>query len=910
MGADDLIELPRQGAHLENGVGSGMRYIRWFEEVRSGDVALVGGKGANLGEMIAAGLPVPPGFCVTAKAYRDFIQKTGLGGEIASRLADLNPEAPDLLEESCAHIRSLILEGPILAAISDEVVASYGELAHKMGQATAADVLVAVRSSATAEDLPNASFAGQQETYLNVLGEEELLDRVRGCWASLWTLRAVTYRARQGFEHERVYLCAVVQAMIPSEISGILFTANPVTGDRDEAVVNASWGLGEAVVSGLVNPDTVTVRKSDGRIVSTEIGSKEVTLQRGEDGGTVEVPTPDGRREVAALSDDQIAGLLSLAKDIEDHYGAPQDIEWGFAGGSLYVLQSRAITTLALMEKAPEVEDEFNRTMFVELLPHALSPIFLSALRPWLKDALDFNFRLWGFRPPEDIQAIGVFYSQPYFNMRYIEKALQPLSPALRQGLVSQVANPWARHQQGIRGELSLPFLKMMVGSLRFMLSVPKAMPRLVSGYRKEVAEVSALHLEDASDEEIVQRIHELVFGRASQLLTFDFALILLIRRTYEMLGTLLAPYFEEETDELRAKLISGVTGNATMETNKALWDLAQVARGSGEVTEVLRRTDPEKAGSTLEETPEGRGFLEALDRFLDTYGHREIRTDILYPTWGEDPTPVLGFVRAYLETDESQGPHRQEARLAKQREELATGVQVRLRRGQRERFLVGPLFRWVLRHSQSLTRERDTMHFELTRLIPPFRRLLFELGDRWTRRGLVDRPDDVFFLGLDDLEDVARSPRPMKGLVEERRTEFEANSERPWPVIIRAEEEIYTEAAHAGEGELRGVAGSPGVASGIARVIRGPEDFGLLQPGEILVAPLTNPVWTPLFAVASGVVTEVGGILSHGAIVAREYGIPAVMSVASVTSLVQDGQRLTVDGSRGVVQLSSEPAS
>ncbi|MFQ5946306.1 MAG: PEP/pyruvate-binding domain-containing protein [Anaerolineae bacterium] len=889
------------------------RYTRWFDEIRADDVNLVGGKGANLGEMIAAGLPVPPGFCVTAHAYRDFVEETGLSREISSRMAELNPETPDRLDDGCADIRRLIMEGPVPVDISEAVVTSYGELALQMGSSPDAEALVAVRSSATAEDLPTASFAGQQETFLNVVGHESLMIRVRECWASLWTPRAVTYRVKQEFDHERVYLCVAIQAMIASEISGILFTANPITGARDEAVINASWGLGEAVVSGLVNPDTVTVRKSDGHIVSTEIGSKELTLERGEKGGTVEAPTPDDRREVAALGDDQVATLVSLARDIEAHYGVPQDIEWGYADGRFYILQSRAITTLAPVEEAAEAKDEFNRTMFIELLPHALSPIFLSALRPWLKDVLDFNFRLWGFSPPENIDAIGVFYNQPYFNMRYIEAALRPLSPGLRQRLVSQVANPWARHQQGSGGEASLPFLKMMVGSLRFLFSVPKAMPRLISGYRKEIADVAALRLEDASDEELVERIRSLVFGSASRLLNFDFALILLIRRTYQLLGTLLAPFYEEETDELRAKLISGVTGNATMETNKALWDLAQVAKSSPVVTDALRRTAPEEMGPVLQETPEGRGFLEALDGFLHTYGHREIRTDVLYPTWGEDPGPVLGFVRGYLESDESQGPHRQEARLAEQRRELEESVQGRLRSNLRGRYLVAPLFRWVLRHSQALTRERDTMHFELTRLIPPFRRLLFGLGNRWTDRDLIESPEDVFFLGLDELKEMAHSPRPAQDLVESRRAELEANRARPWPDIIRGGEETYSGAvdpAEASEGELRGIAGSPGQVRGVARIVRGPEEFGLLQPGEILVAPLTNPVWTPLFAVAGGVVTEVGGILSHGAIVAREYGIPAVMSVAGVTTLVQDGQELMVDGNRGIVQLSKEANS
>jgi phosphohistidine swiveling domain-containing protein len=268
----------------------------------------------------------------------------------------------------------------------------------------------------------------------------------------------------------------------------------------------------------------------------------------------------------------------------------------------------------------------------------------------------------------------------------------------------------------------------------------------------------------------------------------------------------------------------------------------------------------------------------------------------------------VFGFLRGYLDADEAQSPHAQQARLVQQRHELTEAVQARLEQNFVGRHLVWPIFRWVLGHTQVHTRERDTMHFELTRLFPPFRRLLLELGRRWRERGLIAQPEDVFFLTFDELEEVAESPRSMHEEVRARRAEFEANKLRPCPDIIRGSQEIYAQGAgpaETSEGQLHGIAGSPGVVTSTARLIRGPEEFGKLQNGDILVAPLTNPVWTPLFAIASGVVTEVGGILSHGAIVAREYGIPAVMGVAGATKLVQEEQTMTVDGSKGIVYLA-----
>jgi len=901
------------GRVFRNGEGGGtMSYVRWFDEVRASDVGLVGGKAANLGEMVAAGLPVPPGFCLCAQAYRDFIRKAQLDDPIRDILAETSQDDPADVEVNSARIRDLFTQHEVPPDIAGQLEDAYHRLARELGKSDVSHVPVAVRSSATAEDLPTASFAGQQDTYLNVCGCDELSECVKRCWASLWTARAVTYRAQQGFDHHKVYLAVVVQCMIDSEISGILFTANPMTGSREEAVINASWGLGEAIVSGLVTPDTFTVRKDDGLIVSRQIASKDRVIEYAREGGTVERETPPEQREIPALSDDQLAELGAMGRRVENHYQTPQDIEWAYAQGRLYLLQSRPITTPLRATFAPDTAapTEYNRTMFIELFADPLTPFFGSAIQALLHRMLDYTFKTLGLQPPEGKEAVKVFYNQPYFNRDYIAQALEPLPPWIREQMVAQIVNPFTRYEEGPRGSLNLPYLRVAAQFLRFMVTFPNQLPHWVSRYRAEVAEVAALPLDTISDEEIVACIRELIFGTVSRLLNYDFLMISLCNRTYEGLGRLLEPYFEEGTQEMRIKLISGVTGNATMETNKALWDLAQKAKSSPTVSGLLRRCDEGEVRTVLEKAQEGRDFLNELERFLGEYGHREIRMDILYPTWVEDPSPVFSFVRGYLDTDEAHSPHRQQARLAKEREELMQVVKTRLARDLRGRFLVSPAFRWALKHTQIHTRERDTMHFELTRVFPPFRKMLLELGRRWTERGLVAKPEDIFFLSVDEAADLARSPRSMRDLVVERRAEFESNRSRAWPDIIRGGEEFRAEgreAARLEEGQAAGLAASPGLATGLARVIHGPEEFGELQNGEILVAPLTNPVWTPLFAMAGGVVTEVGGMLSHGAIVAREYGIPAVMGVSGATTLVPEYQSITVDGNRGIVYLEAE---
>ncbi len=890
-----------------------MDYIRWFHEITAEEVELVGGKGANLGEMARANFPVPPGFCLIAPAYRQLLETKELYPGIQAILETMDAEDPADVEAKTAQIRELIRREPIPEAMAQEIVAGYRQLGLELELADPASTPVAIRSSATAEDLPTASFAGQQDTYLNIRGEEALLESIRHCWASLWTARAVTYRAKQGFDHQRVYLAVVVQAMIQSEVSGILFTANPVNGNREEAVINASWGLGEAIVSGLVSPDTLTVQKQDGLIKDRNIAPKELLIAYSEDGGIVEKETPDEMREAPALTDEQAGELTALGVAIEKHYGSPQDIEWGLAKDKWYLLQARPITTLETEEKTFDIEGEYSRIMLVEILPDALSPVFLSVLIPLIDGMFDFTFKLLGFKPAQDINPTAAFYNQVYFHRQYIEETLSPLSPKVRESMVDQFINPISHERREPARELSLAYMGMMARMLRFMVRFPKQLPEILEEYETEIAKIAAVPLDGASDEQIVSHILSLVFEKINRLLNYDFLVIALTGRTYEILENLLAPYYGEKTEEIVTKLNSGLDGNVTMETNKRLWDLAQEAKASTVVSEALHEVEPEAMERHLQQTAEGQAFLKHLEQFLKEYGHREIRFDIIYPTWGEDPTPVFGFLRSYLDADESQSPYWQQERLMKERLELTEEVMANFNKDFRGRFVTGPLFRWMLGQSQIHTRERDTMHFEWTRIFAPARRLLLELGRRWQKRGLLEQQDDIFFLHYQELEKMAVSPTVRDEIVQARREEFEASSSRRWPEIIRDGREVYLDTVeHVGisEGDLQGVAGSPGTVTGISRVIKGPEEFHKLRKGEILIAPLTNPVWTPLFAVAGGIITEVGGILSHGAIVAREYGIPAVMSVSGATKQIQDGQTITVDGNKGIVYVGVESAA
>jgi pyruvate,water dikinase len=663
--------------------------------------------------------------------------------------------------------------------------------------------------------------------------------------------------------------------------------------------------LGEAIVSGLVSPDTLTVCKKSRMVVLRQTASKERQIIYSADGGTAEVDTPADLRLAPALSDGQAAELAALGVKIEEHYGRPQDIEWGLFKDSWYLLQARPITTLAEAVKTLDVEGEYSRVMMVEIFPDALSPTFLSVLEPLLKRMFDYTFWRLGFKAPEGIEAIRSFYHQPYFHRRYLEEAFSRLSPEVRKSMVEQFINPISHEEEESSHELSFAYVNMLVRMLRFMVLFPRRLPGIIQRYHAEIDEANAFDPDSASDEEIMVRIRGLVFDTISRLMNYDFLLIAMTGRTYELLERMLAPYYGQETEAAVARLISGLSGNATMETNMHLWDLARRAKDSGEVSQILRTCETEEALRRLEGSAEGQKFLEQMDRFLGEYGHREIRLDIIYPTWKEDPTPVFNFLRSYLDAEERQSPYAQQARLEQERLEVTEQVESRIGRGLRGRLIMRPLFRWLLGQAQMCTRERDTMHFEWTRLFPPARRMIMAMGQRWCDRGLLAEAGDIFYLRFEEMESMVATPKSYQEIVQSRKEVFEAARSYPWPDIIRDGREIYlkrSNGAPASDDYLSGVAGSPGLVSGTARLVAGPEDFHKLQKGDILVAPLTNPVWTPLFAVAGGLITEVGGILSHGAIVAREYGIPAVMSVNNATRRIAEGQVITVDGNKGIV--------
>ncbi len=878
-----------------------MSYICWFTDPHAADSALAGGKGANLSRLTAGGFPIPPGFCITADAYSYLLEVTGLNQVINRLLDEINFDDHEDIAGRSAVIRDLIEQQPIPEEIAAAILRAYADLGRALACRHLEATPVAVRSSATAEDLPEASFAGQQDTYLNIRGGHSLLEHVRRCWASLWTSRAMTYRQRHGFEHQKVAVAVVVQAMVNPAVSGILFTANPITGSRSECVINASWGLGEAIVSGLVNPDTLIVDKSSGQILQQDIVQKERKIVFSSRAGAVEEDVPEQQQRQNALRPSQAAHLTALAVRIEEYFGAPQDIEWALESGSCYILQARPITTLGTL---PDVDDgAYSRAMFVEIFPDGLSPAFLSVVCPLLAAMLQASFSELGFKDLPDAAAVRAIRGQPYISIDYIEEVLQDLEPAERRHLQAKFSNIFAPDEDQPR--LSITELRMAWRLFRFVRRFRRQVPALLAAYRRQIDKINTLPLAPADDRMLLTQTRQICYEGAGPLLNNDFLLIAALGAHRTFLRRLLERPLGPQTDELLSSLLSGVSGNVVMESNKLIWDLAQQARRDPQVLRILREQDPQQALVQLRALPGEQPFLRQLQALLDVCGHREQYFDICYPTWVEDPSPVIAFVQSYLAVEPAAGPLQRAAELLTRREAAAARVHEALGRTWPDRLLRRPLFNYLLDQTQWLLRQRDTMHYEWTRLFPPVRRIQLELGRRWRRRQLIDDETDIFFLELGEQERLADTPAPCQVVVGERRAAYSAYFAGPWPTLItggNARKEPSRPLQRDDPAVLTGIAGSPGVAAGPARIISGPADFSRLQPGDILVAPATNPAWTPLFAVAGGIVTEAGGLLSHGAIVAREYGIPAVMSLSSATTLLAGEDRIIVDGDRGQV--------
>jgi len=871
---------------------------------------LVGGKAAQSGELIRAGFAVPAGFCVTTTAYARVSASAGLD----ALLAELHTVPPtDMARQAAlaAAVRSAILQTPVPSDMSSAILEAYQALVQ--GE----PVPVAVRSSATAEDLPDASFAGQQETFLNVVGAEAVLDAIRRCWASLWTDRAVSYRATHAIDPRTVRLAVVVQRMVDAQVAGVLFTANPLTGKRRQAVIDANPGLGEAVVSGATTPDHFVVHTPTGEILERRLSEKHLVIRATAGGGTQRVEQA-AQPNTACLSDTQICTLAALGAQVEAHFGTPQDSEWACdATGQLWLLQTRPITTLFPLPSDAPATDEVLRVYLCFTVQQGtawpFTPMGISAMRVLASAIVTFL----GFPPQDPLRG-------PTFMTEAASRIFLDVTGALRSSLGhTMLSNMMAQaevHAAAIFQQLSAdPRLSLVkTRRLPFILTIGRVFVRtrlpwylLQALLRPATARTRLLRLTDrlratasvtatTDPHARVVAVEHLFFDILPQLLSSTTPVMLGGMGTFTLASTLLGDLASEDERQI---VMRGLPNNPTTEMNLALWALAQAVQADAQAAAFVQNTPPTQLSGAYRSGSLPPALQRGLGQFLATYGHRSVNElDMGMPRWSEDPTYLFGVLTSYLQLgDIAHAPDRLFQRAA---EEALARLTELTRRARRASLLRGLLVGFFLRRARALGGLREMPRFALALLLTQARMLLSPVGDALVQAGRLDHVADIFFLSLPEVH-AALDGVDFRGTVHERRTQYDQEyTRRRVPLVLLSDgtaPAIESASPREAEHVLRGTPASPGRVTALARVIRDPHAAQLAQ-GEILVAPSTDPGWTPLFLTAGGLVMETGGAMSHGAIVAREYGIPAVVGVAGATDRMHTGQSVTVDGTTGVV--------
>lgn len=889
-----------------------------FRDITAADLPRVGGKAANLGAMSRAQIPVPPGFCVTAAAFDQFMQGLGPANELFAALDGLDGSSVEHARIAAAAMREALSEVPMPAAVERAILDAWSAL----GAASA----LAVRSSATAEDLPGASFAGQQDTYLNIRGREPLLDAIRRCWASLFTDRAVLYRSKNGFGHRDVKLCVVVQQLIEPDVSGIMFTADPVSGHRATLSIDAGFGLGEALVSGLISADLYRYDRRHKRVTLARVGDKAFAIRSAPDGGTVNEPLAPAQREARALDDAQVHALAEVAETVERFYdGAPQDIEWCIRDGAIYLLQSRPITSLFPLPERHE--DDRGLRLFVSFghIQMMLDPMPAMAADLWRY----FIPVGKGAIPTEDQPAKRSALVRTAGSRLFIDVTELMSAPRARNAFLPVLLHVYRDVARGIealvqREEFIERPARVRALAARAVRLVGPVIGRIPAQWTRGEPERNALEAAErfdavvrearariesaASDRERVLRIAQefnALFTRVRPALSAVIAGVAAHRALVGLARASWAKDVQPALDEL----LRGLPGNVTTMMDLAIGDLVDVAAQSEPLAALLRESNAPFAQlrAGIEQVQGGPAFLVAFDEILARYGDRGVaEIDVSRPRWRDDPSLLLRVVVGGLSGARAPGAHRQH-----HAQQVAIGE--RAARTLIDAAAKGPLGALRSRTVARLARVaraglalREHPKWAIVRVLATARHALLRAGQTLVDRGQIDRAEDVFHLEVDELVGaLEQSDATLRTVIEERRARIERDRGRRAPFVLSSDGETPTlEDDRTGlpQDALVGTAASAGVIEGVARIIRDPQRE-VLESGEILVAECTDPGWTPLFVHAAAVVTEVGGMMTHGAVVAREYGIPAVVSVRGATTKLRTGQRVRVDGTRGVVE-------
>ncbi|RXY99875.1 phosphoenolpyruvate synthase [Fictibacillus sp. S7] len=862
-------------------------YVLNFREIEKTQLLLVGGKGLNLGELSnIQEIQVPEGFCVTTEAFQKALEPNEAVHTHLQQLTMLQINDREKISEMSQKIRQIIED----VKFPSEVITSVHRYLSEFGEEHA----YAVRSSATAEDLPHASFAGQHDTYLNIIGSDAILKHIRKCWSSLYTDRAIFYRMQNGFDHSQVSLSVIVQRMIFPQASGILFTADPVTSNRKVLSIDASFGLGEALVSGLVSADNYKVKED--KITDKMIAAKKLAIYALEEGGTVTQQIDPQHQTLQTLTDQQILQLAHIGRQIEAYFSYPQDIEWCLADDTFYIVQSRPITTLYPI---PEEADDENRVYISvghqQMMTDAIKPLGLS---------------FFLLVTPAPMRKAG--------GRLFVDVTQRLASPGSQKGFLQAM---------GQHDPLLKDALMNVIEREHFIKSVPD--DENAQGQRKPGPPVPAPNENDPtvvtelikkSQASIEELKHTIQAKSGSDLIDFILEDIQELKRIlFDPQSTAvfmaafdasawLNKHMDEWLGEKNAAdtLSQSVPHNITSEMGLALLDVADVIRPYPEVIAFFQHVKGENFLSELDQVEGGQQTREAIYDFLSKYGMRcagEI--DITRDRWSEKPTALLPLILSNiknLEPNESRRRFEQGRQAALQKEQELVERLMMLPDGKQK----AEETKRKIRILRNFIGYREYPKYGMVNRYFIYKQALLKQADQLVQNNVIHEKEDIYYLTFEELREVVRTNQLDNQIISKRKDEYQLFEKLTPPRVITSEGEIPAgqyKRENLPADAIVGLPVSTGVIEGRARVIVNMEDADL-EEGDILITSFTDPSWTPLFVSIKGLVTEVGGLMTHGAVIAREYGLPAVVGVENATKLIKDGQRIRVNGTEGYIEV------
>jgi phosphohistidine swiveling domain-containing protein len=859
---------------------------------RRADAPRLGGKAIGLVMLRDSGCAVPDGFCVTTEAFRAHLGRAGVVGDDKKMLTAGEAQRA----ARCASIRRRIVETPLEDHLIGEIERS---LAALPGGPFAA------RSSGTHEDLTGAAFAGLHDTELGIPDLPACLEAIRECWASFFSDRAVTYAVQRGIDPFDEAMAVIVQVLVKPRVAGVAFSVDPVSGARDRVIVESAWGLGEAVVSGRVTPDRFVVSKPDLSILQAQAGDQRVEIVAGPGGGTSERALDGRRAGRPSLDDEQVRAIARTAVEVERRAGRAMDLEWAWTDAGLVFFQGRPIT--ALPDRDPNEDRQvWSNINTVEVLPDVVSPmtwsLIMTLVLSWRKRFGELGLDIG------DAPLAGRVAGRSYFNattMAAIGRRV-PFAGAIDVGIVLGSAGEAVSDLERGLPEVRLrPLrtLRALPGLLRSVIRHhPGGVERQIAAMAERRRVAARRDLGAMSEQELLDAfdvVFDAIFEDKDLLLGPSLGMVYFLG-----LRAVCRRWLDDDHGATAGALLAGQGGIASAQSGHDLWKLAAWARQHPAVDGPLRSAGPfADVHAELATTPDGREFLDRWDAVLREHGHHARgEVELLNPRWSEQPDYVLTLLRGYLDSIERVDPIAQHDALGGHAAELAEACRRRLRNPLKRR-----IFNVLLTRARAGAGVRENLKNEAMRSIALLRSVLLALGARLQARGAVEAADDVFFIDRGELASVVKDGADLRAVVRARRVARARNEAIvPPPVVVGRFDasQVAPETPAPPDSVLRGIAASPGRATGPARVILRADDGAHVRAGEILVAPFTDPGWTPYFVPAAGIVLDRGGLLSHGSIVAREYGIPSVVNVGRATTTIRTGQMLAVDGDRGEVRL------